>query len=142
MIDLPRNSPVVQNHHVKRLNINKNDEDDPPTISPSISPLRRSMINDDEEQMSAKRVMDKFKNDRSSQLLESKVFRSIFSLKLFAFKIGKIFMKQVFIHYNLMMIMMISNHQQNNHFTSIDNHPLKNLWVKLNFVFFKIHLMN
>jgi hypothetical protein len=29
---------------------------------------------------------------------------------------------------------MISNHQQNNHFTSIDNHPLKNLWVKSNFV--------
>jgi hypothetical protein len=62
----------MQNHHVKRLN--KNDEDDPPTISPSISPLRRSIINDDEEQMNAKRVMDKFKNDRSSQLLESKVF--------------------------------------------------------------------
>jgi hypothetical protein len=72
VIDLPRNSPIVQNHHAELLNTNN--EDDPPNVSPSVSPLRRSMYNEDDEQMNAKRFMDKFKNDRSSQLLESKFF--------------------------------------------------------------------
>jgi hypothetical protein len=90
------------------MNNNDDDDDDPQNISPPVSPLRRTMLSDNEEQMNAKRFMDKFKNDRSSQLLESKFKKEkcFFFIELFVFKIGKIFMNQVFIPYNLMMIMM------------------------------------
>jgi hypothetical protein len=48
------------------------DEDSPPTISPPVSPLIRNHQSDNDED-SAKHYMDKFKNDRSSKLIESKL---------------------------------------------------------------------
>jgi hypothetical protein len=48
------------------------DEASPPlAISPPVSPIPRPAQSDDEEVV-AKRFIDKFKSDRSSQLLESK----------------------------------------------------------------------
>ncbi|CAF5181569.1 unnamed protein product, partial [Rotaria magnacalcarata] len=78
VIDIPRDSPKVKHHDRVLKNkktsseivtMNHND-DEAPTISRSISPLQRSAVSDNEEQDNAKRFMDKFKNDRSSKLLE------------------------------------------------------------------------
>ncbi len=81
VIDIPRNSPLVLNDHkrlTKRtfdtgfLNMNNNDDDDDaPIISPPMSPLTRNNQSDNDEQYNAKRFMDKFKSDRTSNLLES-----------------------------------------------------------------------
>jgi len=49
------------------------DEGSPPKISPPLSPSLSMSQNDKEEENNAKRFMDKFKNDRSSKLLESKI---------------------------------------------------------------------
>jgi len=55
------------------MNSDQNNDDAPPTISPPVSPLTRHNQSDNEEQNTAKRYMDKFKSDRSSKLLESKL---------------------------------------------------------------------
>ncbi|CAF0918772.1 unnamed protein product [Rotaria sordida] len=79
VIDIPRDSPTVKhNEKVLRkqkldkeiLNMDHN-EDEPPTISPHMSPPTRNNLSDNDEQDNAKRFMDKFKNDRSSKLLEN-----------------------------------------------------------------------
>ncbi|CAF3295916.1 unnamed protein product [Rotaria socialis] len=79
VIDIPRDSPKVKHHDRVLKNkkpsneiatMNHND-DEAPTISRSISPLQRSAVSDNEEHDNAKRFMDKFKNDRSSKLLEN-----------------------------------------------------------------------
>lgn len=69
MIDLPRNSPLVQTDSFK-MNF---DHDDPLQFSPPLSPMRRSFHQEDEQdKANARRFIEKFKMDRSSQLLESK----------------------------------------------------------------------
>lgn len=60
------------------MNHNDDDENNPPTISPPLSPLTRNVQSDSEEQQNAKRFMDKFKTDRSTKLLESKLFEKIY----------------------------------------------------------------
>lgn len=68
VIDLPRTSPLLRADSSKMYF----DHDDPLQFSPPVSPLRRSFHQDDEqEKANARRFMDKFKMDRSNQLLES-----------------------------------------------------------------------
>ncbi|UJR38119.1 hypothetical protein I4U23_030798 [Adineta vaga] len=82
VIDIPRDSPVVRSlprtlrkQQATRENSNMNDDDEnregiPLTMSPPLSPVPRPIQSDDEE-LNAKRYMDKFRSDRSSQLLEN-----------------------------------------------------------------------
>lgn len=78
IIDLPRNSPLVLKQKkilIKQKSkeyLNMNVSGNPPLVSPPMSPLLTSSQNDKEEENNAKRFMDKFRNDRSSKLLESK----------------------------------------------------------------------
>jgi hypothetical protein len=84
VIDVPRHSPLVktqprllkQRQTTNRnfnMNSDQQNDDAPPTISPPVSPIARHTQSDNEEQNTAKRYMDKFKSDRSSKLLESKL---------------------------------------------------------------------
>ena len=78
VIDIPHDSPVIrtiprtlrkQKATRKHSDMNDDDEGEPLTISPPLSPIPRPAQSDDEE-LNAKRYMDKFRSDRSSQLLE------------------------------------------------------------------------
>ncbi|CAF2640836.1 unnamed protein product [Rotaria sp. Silwood2] len=79
VIDIPKDSPTVKHHEitlrkkkVDQENSNMDhDKDEPPVMSPPMSPLKRNDLSDNEEQDSARRFMDKFNNDRSSRLLEN-----------------------------------------------------------------------
>lgn len=83
IIDIRRNSPTVIKQK-KTLTKQKSKEEylnmnEPLSISPPLSPLLTSNQNEKEEENNAKRFMDKFRNDRSSKFLESKV---LFSKKI------------------------------------------------------------
>jgi hypothetical protein len=78
VIDIPRNSPLFS--HPRMISrkpkaneeiLNMKDEDKPPVFSPPMTPLLKTNQHDKEEEHNAKRFMDKFKNDRTSKLLES-----------------------------------------------------------------------
>ncbi len=78
MIDIPRNSPLFSHPRMMSKKpkaneeiLNMNNEDNPPVLSPPMSPLSKTNQNGKEEENDAKRFMDKFKNDRTSKLLES-----------------------------------------------------------------------
>ena len=81
MIDIPRDSPIInRRRRISKEEMNSN-EDQPPKISPPTSPIIKHNPKDDDEKDNAKRYMDKFKADRANKLLESKSNKRIRTIK-------------------------------------------------------------
>ena len=83
VIDIPKDSPLLKHKRrilrktksskdCRNMDYDHHNERNSPNISPSVSSLQRNNWNDNEEKDQAKRVIDRFTNDGSSKLLESK----------------------------------------------------------------------
>jgi hypothetical protein len=85
VIDIPRDSPLInQRKRISKEDMNSN-EDQPPKISPPTSPIIKHNPRDDDEKDNAKRYMDKFKADRANKILESKSKQELELLKKYFF---------------------------------------------------------